>query len=59
MKTPPGYSVDNGLTEGKNGGRDIRKEAAVRIHQRDDGDLNKAVELGMRTERKLTPKYLT
>lgn len=52
MKTPPGYSVDNGLTEGKNGGRDIRKEAAVRIHQRDDGDLNKAVELGIRTERK-------
>lgn len=38
--------------EGKNGGEDIRKEAAVRIQQRDDGGLNKAVELGIRTERK-------
>lgn len=38
--------------EGKNGGRDIRSRTDVGIQPRDNGGLNKVVELGMRTERK-------
>lgn len=53
------YSVDNGLMEENNGGRDIRSKAGVRIQQRDNSGLNKVVELGLRAERKWVPKYLT
>lgn len=53
------YSVDNGLMEENNGGRDIKSKADVRIQQRDTGGLNKVVELGVRAARKWVPKYLT
>lgn len=47
MKTLPGYSVDDGLMEGKKAGRDTRREAAARIQQGAAGGLNKAVKLGI------------
>lgn len=48
LKISLGNSVNNGLMQEENGGRYIKREAAVLIQQRHDGGLNRAVELGMR-----------
>ena len=58
MKTLPGYSMDDGLMEGKNAGRDMRREAAARMQQGAEGGLNKAVKLGI-GQKENNAKYLT
>lgn len=40
LKASLGCSVDNGLREEKNGGRDIKREAAVRTQMRNNGGLD-------------------